>query len=205
MIKCSSCHTENPEEFKFCENCGARLDVISCPQCSHENPREYKFCEECGASLSEQTTEEESRVAVKAIDEKKSKVEKPIKATHLKEEAPQAIPEPASPPKRVSRPRRKLKPKPTSIPKSRSEIRKTKPKRPAPEARSRKRPQPVPRTRRVVGVAYKSRFRVKPKKQSYFKRVVLPMVSQAFVRFVVSTITGFLLGKAGLLVSTLLK
>lgn len=51
MLQCAACGTQNPEEFKFCENCGERIDQLSCPACSHLNLRDMKFCEECGAQL----------------------------------------------------------------------------------------------------------------------------------------------------------
>lgn len=50
-MKCNKCGFENPENFKFCENCGNSLGEITCLNCSHSNPIDMKFCEECGSPL----------------------------------------------------------------------------------------------------------------------------------------------------------
>ena len=49
-MQCPHCQHENPEGAKFCNACGAKLEV-ACPQCDHVNPLESRFCNECGASL----------------------------------------------------------------------------------------------------------------------------------------------------------
>ena len=58
-MKCPLCHTENPNERKFCRECGAKL-VLVCPQCGVENLLGDKFCGECGHDLTKPT--ETSRV-----------------------------------------------------------------------------------------------------------------------------------------------
>lgn len=59
-MKCKKCGTNNPKEYKFCEECGELLKKVTpakksvpgvCPSCEHKNPKEYKFCEECGVGL----------------------------------------------------------------------------------------------------------------------------------------------------------
>lgn len=54
VMKCPSCHHENPSGLKFCGECGARL-ILACPSCGATNPPEQKFCGECGAKLSPDT------------------------------------------------------------------------------------------------------------------------------------------------------
>ena len=49
-MKCSKCQTENPENLKFCGECGAKLEKI-CPNCNSSNPPQFKFCGECGTPL----------------------------------------------------------------------------------------------------------------------------------------------------------
>ena len=49
-MKCPRCQQENPAKAKFCNDCGARLDVI-CPQCSQLNPSGSRFCNDCGHPL----------------------------------------------------------------------------------------------------------------------------------------------------------
>jgi serine/threonine protein kinase/tetratricopeptide (TPR) repeat protein len=55
-MKCPHCQAENPENVKFCGECGKSLSVdLTCPQCGHKNPRGVKFCHECGRALVEPT------------------------------------------------------------------------------------------------------------------------------------------------------
>src|SRR5438128_167916 len=49
-MQCVSCGFANPEEMKFCEECGAKL-VRACPSCGHVGNPIAKFCGECGAPL----------------------------------------------------------------------------------------------------------------------------------------------------------
>ncbi len=56
MVVCSNCGTENPVNAKFCEECGAKLEIVDnknfCPHCGHNNPVDVKFCLDCGEKLS---------------------------------------------------------------------------------------------------------------------------------------------------------
>src|SRR5262245_23803454 len=49
-MQCARCHHDNPADAAFCEECGARLEVI-CPACSETNRAGAKFCRKCGHSL----------------------------------------------------------------------------------------------------------------------------------------------------------
>lgn len=51
-MHCPKCQFENREGVKFCEECGAVLDLI-CPNCSAKIPPDRKFCGECGFKLNE--------------------------------------------------------------------------------------------------------------------------------------------------------
>ena len=51
-MKCPKCQHENPQDMKFCGECGAKLEII-CPKCSSSNPPQFKFCSECGHDLRE--------------------------------------------------------------------------------------------------------------------------------------------------------
>ena len=51
-MKCPQCQFENREEVKFCEECGAKLE-LECPRCRTKIPPNRKFCGECGHKLTE--------------------------------------------------------------------------------------------------------------------------------------------------------
>jgi class 3 adenylate cyclase/tetratricopeptide (TPR) repeat protein len=51
-MKCPGCKFENRDGVKFCEECGAKLD-LQCPRCSAKIPPGRKFCGECGHKLTE--------------------------------------------------------------------------------------------------------------------------------------------------------
>ncbi|MDR1815293.1 MAG: zinc-ribbon domain-containing protein, partial [Clostridiales Family XIII bacterium] len=36
---------------KFCNNCGASLDLVECPKCGAKNAQTVKFCNNCGTPL----------------------------------------------------------------------------------------------------------------------------------------------------------
>src|SRR5213596_3560518 len=49
-MRCLACGTENRPGVKYCEECGATLDVV-CPACGTSVPTGKKFCGTCGAAL----------------------------------------------------------------------------------------------------------------------------------------------------------
>jgi class 3 adenylate cyclase/Tfp pilus assembly protein PilF len=49
-MKCPKCKFENPEDAKFCNECGNKLEA-TCPGCGKVNPLGSKFCNECGYDL----------------------------------------------------------------------------------------------------------------------------------------------------------
>ena len=46
-MKCPTCTGENPDQQKFCGECGAKL-VLVCPACGSDNPPQQKFCGDGG-------------------------------------------------------------------------------------------------------------------------------------------------------------
>jgi hypothetical protein len=47
---CPECQLENPDNKKFCRECGAKL-LPTCPQCKVEIQPDDKFCGDCGYDL----------------------------------------------------------------------------------------------------------------------------------------------------------
>jgi class 3 adenylate cyclase/tetratricopeptide (TPR) repeat protein len=47
---CSQCQTDNREGVKFCEECGAKME-LACPHCRMKVPLGKKFCGKCGHQL----------------------------------------------------------------------------------------------------------------------------------------------------------
>ena len=58
-MTCPSCKSENPEDQRFCGECGVRL-TIACVACSAQNRHGQKFCNECGAPLGQPLSTPES-------------------------------------------------------------------------------------------------------------------------------------------------
>jgi class 3 adenylate cyclase len=61
-MRCASCGFDNPEEMRFCGECGTPLQR-RCPQCGSENPARFKFCGACGTPLSGQSSGSQSTPA----------------------------------------------------------------------------------------------------------------------------------------------
>lgn len=51
-MKCLKCNTDNPKDFRYCQECGEELpQLVICPDCSHHNQIDFKFCMSCGHDL----------------------------------------------------------------------------------------------------------------------------------------------------------
>src|SRR5215510_5304745 len=51
-MRCPDCGYDNPEEMKFCGECGTPLQLQHrCARCGFENPPRFKFCGACGTPL----------------------------------------------------------------------------------------------------------------------------------------------------------
>jgi uncharacterized membrane protein YvbJ len=64
-MKCENCGRVNPDDAKFCADCGADLQQTKiihhstdCPLCGYESTPESRFCAECGAGLGRPHREE---------------------------------------------------------------------------------------------------------------------------------------------------
>ena len=64
-MKCPSCGTDNPDDYRFCHKCGTDMTPVPgpvveeepavegriCPGCGQVNPPDYLFCNMCGTGL----------------------------------------------------------------------------------------------------------------------------------------------------------
>ena len=71
-MRCPKCQFENPDDKKFCRECGSKL-LLACPKCAAEVLPIDKFCGECGQDLKK--TEKASLKAL-SFDEKLTKIQK---------------------------------------------------------------------------------------------------------------------------------
>src|SRR5262249_51803338 len=63
-MQCLQCQAENPEHARFCEDCGARLE-LRCPHCGDAATPGKRFCASCGGSLDQgRVTKDDGRPAV---------------------------------------------------------------------------------------------------------------------------------------------
>ncbi|MBI2544089.1 MAG: AAA family ATPase, partial [Candidatus Rokubacteria bacterium] len=49
-MRCPACQADNPDQNRFCGQCGAAL-ALHCPQCGAEVPSGFRFCGLCGANV----------------------------------------------------------------------------------------------------------------------------------------------------------
>lgn len=68
-MKCPECQSENREDVKFCEECGAKMEIV-CPNCGNKIPMGKKFCGECGQKLGEPQETKENKETQKIDYEK---------------------------------------------------------------------------------------------------------------------------------------
>jgi hypothetical protein len=71
-MKCPVCHSENPDQRKFCRECGSSLLVV-CPRCKSENLPSDKFCGACGHELANSAKPLREKLS---FDEKLEKIQK---------------------------------------------------------------------------------------------------------------------------------
>jgi class 3 adenylate cyclase/tetratricopeptide (TPR) repeat protein len=58
-MKCANCQSENREGIKFCEQCGAKME-LECPNCKAKILPGNKFCGECGQRLEDEAALKDS-------------------------------------------------------------------------------------------------------------------------------------------------
>src|SRR5229473_3900958 len=49
-MRCPSCNYDNPGDASFCEECGAKLELI-CPACKASVSPGARFCKKCGTAI----------------------------------------------------------------------------------------------------------------------------------------------------------
>ncbi|MBD0369365.1 MAG: SPFH domain-containing protein [Pyrinomonadaceae bacterium] len=50
-VPCVKCQAPLPQGAKFCNQCGAKQEKPKCPNCQHEVAADAKFCNECGTKI----------------------------------------------------------------------------------------------------------------------------------------------------------
>ena len=69
---CSKCQHENPEDARFCNGCGHKLELV-CPECGKANPCGSRFCNGCGHNLA---LPSEPHTKPLSFDEKLDKIQR---------------------------------------------------------------------------------------------------------------------------------
>src|SRR2546427_8326687 len=72
-MRCPACRTENRPGVRFCEECGATLDVV-CPACGAGVPTGKKFCGACGDRKSTRLNSSHSQISYAVFCLKKKKL-----------------------------------------------------------------------------------------------------------------------------------
>src|SRR5262245_56746616 len=69
-MQCSACGAANPEDARFCGECGASLArPATCPRCAAPTRPEQRFCNACGAPLAAAAAEAAPAAAMRAPDD----------------------------------------------------------------------------------------------------------------------------------------
>lgn len=68
-MKCPKCGAENPENNKFCSQCGSPLEQKHLCSCGAELPEGALFCPECGLALKGVTAEDIEKEICRLVDE----------------------------------------------------------------------------------------------------------------------------------------
>lgn len=59
-MNCPKCNHPIKDTAKFCENCGAKIEVdnstVECPSCHARIPKDSKFCPDCGTAINHSTS-----------------------------------------------------------------------------------------------------------------------------------------------------
>lgn len=82
MIKCPNCGASNPENSKFCNECGAKLLAV-CSSCGHPISFNTKFCNECGTANENYINNSGSPQS--ALNNDNEDVKYQVKLTHSKD------------------------------------------------------------------------------------------------------------------------
>jgi len=76
-MKCRSCGIENPDNAKFCVQCGDALSNNTiCTQCGHVNEEGTKYCADCGVSLVAEGAKKKKSKKMKTKDASKTPIKK---------------------------------------------------------------------------------------------------------------------------------
>ena len=71
-MRCASCDHQNPDESRFCSQCGGELGQSLCPSCDAELQPDARFCHNCGHRLGEDAPAEEPTTALSLEEQVRS-------------------------------------------------------------------------------------------------------------------------------------
>jgi class 3 adenylate cyclase/predicted ATPase len=90
-MRCPNCGFDNPEEMKFCGECGTPLQLQHrCTRCGFENPPRFKFCGACGTPLIGQPRASPS---TPAHEQRDAEAAQPLQVTPPSAESPRPVAE----------------------------------------------------------------------------------------------------------------
>jgi class 3 adenylate cyclase/predicted ATPase len=90
-MRCPNCGFDNPEEMKFCGECGTPLQLQHrCARCGFENPPRFKFCGACGTPLIGQPRASPS---TPADEQRDAQAAQPFQVTPPSAESPRPVAE----------------------------------------------------------------------------------------------------------------
>ena len=90
-MRCPDCGFDNPEEMKFCGECGTPLRLPHrCTRCGFENPPRFKFCGACGSPL---IGHPRASPSTPAHEQRDAEVAQPLQVTPPSAESPRPVAE----------------------------------------------------------------------------------------------------------------
>jgi hypothetical protein len=95
-MECPSCHSEMPDDSRFCDVCGGALPGC-CPSCSATNRAGARFCSKCGKTLAADSLVASDRPATVAAQPASSAERRSLRLCSATSSAPPHFPQGSTP------------------------------------------------------------------------------------------------------------